>query len=232
MTKPEPRKSEPVLKVLVSGASLREDSLNGKLAALAARVAEQSGATVDHASIRDFDVPTYDGDVEREHGLPMGAGELRRRLSENDAFIVSSPEYTTLQLYYGAPGRMADTLRQVLLERAKAGVRVFVLYDAFGTVDIPTEHRDALRAGGIRVEAIRPVRLSTRSSRTTARWRIVTVLSLAQALSRSEPLGKLFDDAFRERVRHDQNMVVHRVEGPNVSLPILCQPRHNFICCG
>ena len=39
-----------------------------KLAALAARIAEQSGATVDHASMRDFDVPSYNGDVEtRRH---------------------------------------------------------------------------------------------------------------------------------------------------------------------
>ena len=49
----------------------------------------------------------------------------------------SAQRSITLQLYYGAPGRMADTLGQILRERAKAGVRVFVLYDAFGTVDIP-----------------------------------------------------------------------------------------------
>ena len=54
----------------------------------------------------------------------------------------SAQQSITLQLYYGAPGRMADTLGQILRERAKAGVRVFVLYDAFGTVDIPAEHRD------------------------------------------------------------------------------------------
>ena len=49
----------------------------------------------------------------------------------------------TLQLYYGAPGRMADTLSEILRDRAKAGVRVFVLYDAFGTVGIPRYHRGA-----------------------------------------------------------------------------------------
>jgi cardiolipin synthase A/B len=73
----------------------------------------------------------------------------------------SAEQSITLQLYYGAPGRMADTLGQILLERAKAGVRVFVLYDAFGTVDIPAEHRDTLRRGGIVVEPFRPLRLST-----------------------------------------------------------------------
>ena len=92
MTKPE-FTSTPTLKVLVFGASLRADSLNRKLAALAARFAEQSGATVDHATMRDFDVPSYDGDFEQGQGIPKGADELRRRLLDNDAFIVSSPEY-------------------------------------------------------------------------------------------------------------------------------------------
>src|SRR5688572_31809961 len=85
--------SKPQLKVLVFGASLRAESLNRNLAALAARVAEQNGATVDHASMRDFDTPSYDGDVETAQGIPKGAQELRRRLLDCDAFIVSSPEY-------------------------------------------------------------------------------------------------------------------------------------------
>ena len=73
----------------------------------------------------------------------------------------SAQQSITLQVYYGAPGRMADMLRQILLERAKAGVRVLLLYDAFGAIDIPAEHRDALRAGGVIVEPFRPIRLST-----------------------------------------------------------------------
>jgi chromate reductase, NAD(P)H dehydrogenase (quinone) len=85
--------TEPTLKVLVFGASLRAGSLNRKLAALAARIVEQSGAIVEHASMRQFDVPAYDGDVETAQGIPNGAHELRRRLLDSDAFIVSSPEY-------------------------------------------------------------------------------------------------------------------------------------------
>jgi cardiolipin synthase len=73
----------------------------------------------------------------------------------------SAQRSITLQLYYGAPGRMADTLTEILRDRARAGVRVFVLYDAFGTVDIPREHRDALQAAGVAVEPFRPIRLST-----------------------------------------------------------------------
>ena len=81
------------LKVLIFAASLRAESLNSRLAALAARVLEESGATVDLASMRDFRVPEYDGDLEGAAGIPAGAAELRRRLLGNDAFIVSSPEY-------------------------------------------------------------------------------------------------------------------------------------------
>jgi cardiolipin synthase A/B len=77
------------------------------------------------------------------------------------ADLRSAQQSITLQLYYGAPSHMADTLSDILRDRAKAGVRVFVLYDAFGTVDIPTDHRAALRASGIIVEPFRPIRLST-----------------------------------------------------------------------
>ena len=85
--------SQPKLKVLVFGAALREESLNRKLAALAARIAEQSGALVEHASMRDFDMPSYNGDVEAAKGFPNGAEALRQRLVDSDAFIISSPEY-------------------------------------------------------------------------------------------------------------------------------------------
>jgi cardiolipin synthase len=89
--------------------------------------------------------------------MQNGDGTFRRLWED----LRSAQRSITLQLYYGAPGRMADTLSEILRDRAKAGVRVFVLYDAFGTVDIPTDHRDALRASGIVVEPFRPIRLST-----------------------------------------------------------------------
>jgi cardiolipin synthase len=75
--------------------------------------------------------------------------------------LQSAQRSITLQLYYGAPGRMTEMLRQILRERAEAGVRVLVLYDAFGAVDIPANHRDELRAAGVVVEPFRPIRLST-----------------------------------------------------------------------
>jgi NAD(P)H-dependent FMN reductase len=85
--------TEPTLNVLIFAASLRAESLNRQLATLAAGVVRQAGATVDFASMREFDVPSYDGDVEQSEGIPKGAHELRRRLMACDAFIVAAPEY-------------------------------------------------------------------------------------------------------------------------------------------
>jgi chromate reductase len=81
------------MNVLVFAASLRTGSLNGQLAALAARVAATTGATVDLATFHDFDVPLFDGDLESADGMPAGATELQRRLLAADAFIIASPEY-------------------------------------------------------------------------------------------------------------------------------------------
>jgi cardiolipin synthase len=66
-----------------------------------------------------------------------------------------------LQLYYGQPGRMADQLCDILVERARAGVRVFVLYDAFGAHGFLDAHLNEYRRAGILTSAFRPLKLST-----------------------------------------------------------------------
>ena len=62
----------------------------------------------------------------------------------------------TLQLYYNKNGRMADTLSEILIERARAGVKVLFLYDAFGT-SFKKEYLKKLQAGGVRAESFRPI---------------------------------------------------------------------------
>ena len=81
------------LTVLVFSASLRADSLNSRLARLVVAAVERLGATVDAGSMREFDCPSYDGDVETAEGLPPGAQALRERIEASDAFIIVSPEY-------------------------------------------------------------------------------------------------------------------------------------------
>ncbi|MFF4348928.1 NADPH-dependent FMN reductase [Streptomyces sp. NPDC001530] len=81
------------LRLLVFGAALRAESANTRLASLVARLVSDTGATVDLAAMRDFDMPLYDGDMETAEGVPDGALALRDRLEQSDAFVISSPEY-------------------------------------------------------------------------------------------------------------------------------------------
>jgi chromate reductase len=81
------------ISVLIFAASLRQGSLNDRLATLATQVVTRYGGRVDRATMTDFDCPSYDGDVEGEAGIPAPAQEFARRLEGVDAFMIASPEY-------------------------------------------------------------------------------------------------------------------------------------------
>jgi chromate reductase, NAD(P)H dehydrogenase (quinone) len=81
------------VRFLVFSASLRTDSLNARLADLAAACLEAHGGAVDRAMMRDFDCPSYDFDVQTVEGFPSGAEQMRARLEACDGFVISSPEY-------------------------------------------------------------------------------------------------------------------------------------------
>ncbi len=85
-------KREPI-SFLVFSASLRANSLNTRLVRLAAERIETHGGTVDFALMHDFDVPSYDQDVQDNEGFPPGAEAFYKRLNETDAFVIASPEY-------------------------------------------------------------------------------------------------------------------------------------------
>jgi len=89
---PTSDRREPV-RVLVFSASLRKDSLNSRLAALAAETVERNGGIVDSSTMRDFDAPSYDMDVQDSEGFPAGVDRFRECIQTNDAFVISSPEY-------------------------------------------------------------------------------------------------------------------------------------------
>lgn len=61
----------------------------------------------------------------------------------------------TVQMYYSMPGKVADTMAVVLKERAKAGVRVLFLLDAFGSQKLKKSWADSLSAVGVEVALLR-----------------------------------------------------------------------------
>jgi cardiolipin synthase A/B len=66
----------------------------------------------------------------------------------------------TVQMYYADSGRVTSTLEEILTERARAGVRVFVLYDAFGAKALGGAYAERLRSAGVRIVPFRPLRFS------------------------------------------------------------------------
>jgi chromate reductase, NAD(P)H dehydrogenase (quinone) len=81
------------VRILVFAASLRTESLNARLAALAAECVRSNGGTAELASIREWGVPLFDGDLEATEGIPEGADRFRQRLELVDGFVIASPEY-------------------------------------------------------------------------------------------------------------------------------------------
>ncbi|WP_373047547.1 NADPH-dependent FMN reductase [Vulgatibacter sp.] len=81
------------MRILCFGASLRRDSLNARLASLAADVLRRAGADVDRADFAEFEMPIYDGDVDASPGPPPGAVELCMRVRQAEALVLACPEY-------------------------------------------------------------------------------------------------------------------------------------------
>jgi NAD(P)H-dependent FMN reductase len=81
------------LRFLVFSASLRTGSLNTKLAKQAAAIIQKNGGIVEFADMSEFDCPSFNQDIEEQKIIPKGAEQLRKRLTENDAFLIASPEY-------------------------------------------------------------------------------------------------------------------------------------------
>ena len=61
----------------------------------------------------------------------------------------------TVQNYYSQPGEVADTMAAVLKERARAGVRVLFVLDAFGSQNLKQEWADSLRAAHVELALLR-----------------------------------------------------------------------------
>ena len=77
--------------------------------------------------------------------------------------LASAQRTITVQPYYALPGAVADTMAAVLAERARAGVRVLMLLDAFGAGPLLEQdgYVERLRRAGVVVAILRPIRWYT-----------------------------------------------------------------------
>jgi len=75
----------------ISG-SIREGSLNMKLAIVACQAMEAQGATVKMINLGDYNLPLYNQDLE-SGTFPDGARRLKEDLKASDGFLFTVPEY-------------------------------------------------------------------------------------------------------------------------------------------
>ena len=73
------------------------------------------------------------------------------------ADLAEARDTITLQMYYCQPGKVADRFGEVMRDRARAGVRVLFLLDAFGSAKLTKEYLASLTAAGVEVAKFRPV---------------------------------------------------------------------------
>jgi cardiolipin synthase len=91
-------------------------------------------------------------------GLPFLRGNAVELLVDGDATfasilegIDSAEEYILFQFFIVHDDRIGREVKQRLIDRARAGVRVYFLYDEVGSHDLPSAYKDELRAAGIEV---------------------------------------------------------------------------------
>src|SRR3954467_3273851 len=90
MTEPSPPP-----RILAVSGSTRSDSYNKRLVRVAAAGAREAGADVEIVDLRDFPLPLFDEDLEKEHGMPPVGQRLKQLFRESDGFLIASPEYNS-----------------------------------------------------------------------------------------------------------------------------------------
>jgi chromate reductase, NAD(P)H dehydrogenase (quinone) len=169
-------------KILGIAGSTRTGSFNRSLLRAAAEVVPKD-STIEIASIKD--IPLYDGDLEKEHGVPRAVEELKQRIVDADALLLVTPEYNN-----SIPGvfkNAIDWLTRPPKDIARVfGGRPVVLMGA------------TPGAGGTRLAqaALLPV-LATLGARPF----LGKPVYVADAKKAFDQDGRLVDDAIRERVK-------------------------------
>lgn len=70
--------------------------------------------------------------------------------------IAQAQDYVLVQFYMFHDDGLGRRMQHALIERARSGVRVFMLYDEVGSKGLPQTYIDELRAAGVEVSSFKP----------------------------------------------------------------------------
>lgn len=96
--------SKPIRIGLISG-STREGSINRQLIGAVSHVFKDMGAKPVKISLKDYEMPIYNGDFEAANGVPPTVKKFIRRVKSCDGIFISTPEYNG-----GLPALLKNTI--------------------------------------------------------------------------------------------------------------------------
>jgi NAD(P)H-dependent FMN reductase len=82
-------------RILAFAGSLRKGSYNKQLVKIAVAGAEAAGAQVTHIDLRDYPLPVFDEDLERDEGMPANGRKLKDLFLANEGLLLACPEYNS-----------------------------------------------------------------------------------------------------------------------------------------
>ncbi len=82
-------------KILAFAGSTRQGSYNAQLVRIAASGARQAGADVTILDLKEYPLPIFEEDLEREQGTPSNATKLKQLFFDHDGLLIASPEYNS-----------------------------------------------------------------------------------------------------------------------------------------
>jgi chromate reductase, NAD(P)H dehydrogenase (quinone) len=82
-------------RILAFAGSLRRESFNKKLAAIAVSGARKAGAEVTFIDLEDFPLPLFDEDLESERGMPENGARLKKLFVDHDGLLIAAPEHNS-----------------------------------------------------------------------------------------------------------------------------------------
>jgi cardiolipin synthase len=121
-----------------------------------------------HANLKPWSVPEKDANphfeaIRRLSGMEMTRDNRVELLIDGEATFDSildgigrAKEYVLVQFYMFHDDGLGRRMQRALIDRARAGVRVYMLYDEIGSKGLPDRYIEELRSAGVEVSAFKP----------------------------------------------------------------------------
>ena len=177
------------MKILVWPGSLREQSLNRKLARLISKKLMGCDVDIDLIDFKEYSMPLLDSDIHNTSGVPETTTRLAKKISDCDGFVLVMPEYN-----YGVPGPVKNAIDW--LSRIRP-------YPTSGKVGFLSSASPSLVGGARGLIAVRPT-LSFMGA-----WLMPDAFSLANASQAFDSEGSLRDGELDEMLLEMLNKFVN-----------------------